>query len=87
MNLNDQTDIALYLIDETIPYSLEYYLGIKKEDYDSDDSDNEDEDNDEDDDSDDDDKVAKRKKSGGIGGTKKKSEDNIDKKNVFLSFS
>jgi hypothetical protein len=30
--LNIEADIASILVDEVIPYSLEYYLGVKAED-------------------------------------------------------
>jgi len=68
----------LYLIDETIPYSLEYYLGIKR-DYYEDEECNSCGESEEDSEEDEHDKMPKRKKSGGV---KKKSEDEIEKKNV-----
>jgi len=73
----------LYLIDETIPYSLEYYLGIKREDYEDEECNScggseEEEDSEEEEH----DKMPKRKKSGGV---KKKSEDEIEKKNVRIN--
>lgn len=52
----DQMDIAYSLIEEAVPFSLEYYLGVRKdymggfgdEDYEDDDDDDDDEDDDED---------------------------------------
>jgi len=62
--LNINTDIAVTIQEEIIPYHLEYYLGLRKGDYDDMDAMGGEGDDDEDDDDEEDAKPAARKDSG-----------------------
>jgi nucleosome assembly protein 1-like 1 len=64
-NILDQVDIAYFLVEEAIPFSLEYFLGVRKDYMGEEDEDFED---DEDDDEDDDEEEEKPRGKGAKGG-------------------
>jgi len=55
-NILDQVDIAYFLVEEAIPFSLEYFLGVRKDYMGEEDEDFEDDEDDEDDDEEEDEK-------------------------------